>query len=52
MFRAHVSAADDGEFATSLDMLGDALSDARRSYLASRARTDLLVDVDDEGGAR
>jgi len=52
VFRAHVSAADDGEFATSLDMLGDALSDARRSYLASRARTDLLVDVDDEGGAR
>ena len=52
VFRAHVSAADDGEFATSLDMLGDALSGARRSYLASRARTDLLVDVDDEGGAR
>jgi SNF2 family DNA or RNA helicase len=51
VFRAHVSAADDGEFATTLDRLGDALSDARRSYLASRARTDLLVDVADEAGA-
>ncbi len=44
VFRAHVSADDDDQFASSLDVIGDALSKARRGYLASRERTDLLVD--------
>ncbi len=52
VFRAHVSADDDDQFASSLDVIGDALSKARRGYLASRERTDLLVDGGGEASPR
>lgn len=52
VFRAHVASSDGAEFAASLDALGDSLANARRAYLASRERTDLLVEARTEGSPR
>ena len=43
VFDAFVDAVDDDEFERRLDALGDALAQARRSYLRSREGVDLLV---------
>jgi SNF2 family DNA or RNA helicase len=43
VFDAFVDAADDDEFERRLDALGNALAEARRSYLRSREGVDLLV---------
>ena len=43
VFDAFVDAVDDNEFERRLDALGDALTQARRSYLRSREGVDLLV---------
>jgi SNF2 family DNA or RNA helicase len=43
VFRAHVEAADDGEFGRRLAALGDQLAQARLDHLRSRRRTDDLV---------
>jgi SNF2 family DNA or RNA helicase len=43
VFQAHVSSADDAEFAGRLDALGEGIADARSSYLRSREDTDRLV---------
>jgi SNF2 family DNA or RNA helicase len=43
VFDAFVDAVDDDEFERRLDALGNALAEARRSYLASREGVDLLV---------
>ncbi|WP_407687352.1 DEAD/DEAH box helicase [Mycobacterium sp. HUMS_1102779] len=43
VFDAFVDAADDDEFERRLDTLGNALAEARGSYLRSRADVDLLV---------
>ena len=43
VFDAFVDAVDDDEFERRLDALGDALAEARRSYLRSREGVDLLV---------
>ena len=43
VFDAFVDAVDDDEFEQRLDALGNALAEARRSYLRSREGVDLLV---------
>jgi hypothetical protein len=43
VFAAHVESADDADFARRVDAFGDRLSEARHSYLESRALTDELV---------
>ena len=43
VFDAFVDAVDDREFERRLDALGNALAEARRSYLRSREDVDLLV---------
>ncbi len=43
VFDAFVDAVDDDEFERRLDALGDALAEARRSYVRSREGLDLLV---------
>lgn len=43
VFAAHVESADDEDFARRVDAFGDRLSEARHSYLESRAMTDELV---------
>lgn len=43
VFDAFVGAADDDEFERRLDALGNALAEARRSYVRSREGVDLLV---------
>jgi SNF2 family DNA or RNA helicase len=43
VFDAFVDAVDDDEFERRLDALGDALAEARRSYLRSRESVDLLA---------
>ena len=43
VFDAFVDAVDDDEFERRLDALGDALAQARRSYVRSREGVDLLV---------
>ncbi len=50
VFRAHVHAADDHDLWARLEALGDDLTGAHRGYLASRERTDLLVDDPAEDG--
>jgi SNF2 family DNA or RNA helicase len=43
LFAAHVESSDDDDFARRVDAFGDQLSEARHSYLESRAMTDELV---------
>jgi SNF2 family DNA or RNA helicase len=43
LFAAHVESRDDDEFARRVDAFGDRLSEARHSYLESRAMTDELI---------
>ena len=45
VFRAHVESQDDGEFAARLNRLGTQLSEARQGYLATRQKTDNLVEA-------
>lgn len=49
VFQAHVTAADEGEFAGRLEALGDDIAQARHSYLESREGTDRLVGETPEG---
>ncbi|MGH9246362.1 MAG: DEAD/DEAH box helicase [Acidimicrobiales bacterium] len=44
VYAAHVDSRDDTELGSRIDALGDELADARRRYLDSRARNDLLVE--------
>ncbi len=46
VFDAHVESADDDEFAARLEVLGDRLAEARRDYLGSRERNDVLVGAE------
>ncbi len=43
VFEAHVSSADDVEFAARLEKLGNEIADARRNYSLSRERNDALI---------
>jgi len=51
VFHAHLASSDDAEFGVRLDMLGDDLARARRSYLGAREGTDRLVGDSDGVGA-
>jgi SNF2 family DNA or RNA helicase len=50
VFRSHLEAADDGDFVSRLEALGDELAQARRSYVESRERIDDLAPVNEPGG--
>ena len=50
VFRSHVEAADDGDFVSRLEALGDEVAQARRSYVESRERIDDLAPENEPAG--